>query len=308
MLDSRVIIFMGTYMGQMYLAEQLDSIIAQTHRNWEIWVSDDGSNDQTRDILERYQAMLGKEVLHVHTGPCKGYSTNFLSLVCNRKVCGEYFVYSDQDDIWESTKLERAIDWIKNTREEVPALYCARTKIVDSNKNHIGYSPLFSKNPGFLNAIVQNIGGGNTMMFNNATLRLLREAGNTMPVVAHDWWTYMLVTGAGGVCFYDIKPTVLYRQHSNNQIGANSGWKARINRIFRLFSNHFKIWNDVNSQALLHSLHLLTEENRIAYKKFVLARKSFFILRVIQMSRLGIYRQTFLGNMGLVVAMLFNKI
>ena len=146
------------------------------------------------------------------------------------------------------------------------------------------------------------------MMFNNPALDLLREAGSIMPVVAHDWWTYILVTGAGGSCFYDAQPAVLYRQHGANQIGANNGWKARINRISRLFSNHFRIWNDINAQALLPCLHLLTAENQVIYKRFVVARKRYFIQRVSQLSRLGIYRQTFLGNLGLVVAMIFNKI
>jgi len=214
MLHPKVIILMGTYNGQRYLEEQLDSICAQTHKNWELWISDDGSSDNTGQILKDYQTRLGEHVLRIFSGPRKGFSANFLSLVCNENLAGTYFAYSDQDDIWQPSKLQKAVSWLNTVSDETPALYCGRTKLVNEHGEAIGFSPLFKKRTGFLNALIQNIGGGNTMAFNFSALNLLREAGEAINIVAHDWWTYMVVSGAGGVVFYDPNPTLDYRQQA----------------------------------------------------------------------------------------------
>ena len=75
--------------------------------------------------------------------------------------------------------------------------------MLDAENNEFGFSPLFSKPPSFANAIVQNIGGGNTMVFNNALRALLREAGKDVSVISHDWWSYIVAAGCGGKIFYD---------------------------------------------------------------------------------------------------------
>lgn len=303
----KVIILMATYNGERYLAEQLDSICAQTHKNWEIWVSDDGSSDSTRQILSDYQARLGEDIIHIHEGPHKGFAANFLSLVCKKNLDATYYAYCDQDDIWTTNKLERAINCLKITPDNLPALYCGRTNLVNENGNTIGYSPLFQKKPSFLNAIIQNIGGGNTMVFNKASLNILQEAGKTINIVAHDWWTYLVVTGAGGVTFYDPQPTLLYRQHESNMIGGNIGWYARVSRLSMLFKGRFKTWNDLNFNALLSIKHRLTIENKLVLDAMLSARSRSLVFRMIKLKEIGIYRQTFLGNIGLIAAAFFNK-
>ena len=299
---------MSTYNGQAYLSGQLDSIGTQTYKNWELWVSDDGSIDNTLQILKDYQNRMGEHRFFIYSGPRKGFSANFLSLICTKNSDADYYAYSDQDDIWAPDKLQQAINWLKTISKEIPALYCARTKLVNKHGKGIGSSPLFKKNPSFLNALVQNVAGGNTMVFNRAALNLLRTAGDKINVVAYDWWTYLLVAGAGGVILYDPLPSLYYRQHENNLIGSNVGWRARYRRISMLFKGSFKRWNDININALLSVQHLLAEDNRSVLNQYIEARESglFFRLRAIQ--QLGIYRQTFLGNIGLITAALFNKI
>lgn len=308
MLNPKIVIFMGTYNGQHYLVEQLDSICSQSYKNWELWVSDDGSDDNTYQILKDYQNRLGSDVLFIQTGPRKGFAANFLSLVCNENARATYYAYSDQDDIWERDKLKQAVDYLARISEKKPALYCARTKLIDSKGTIIGISPYFKKTPGFLNALVQNIGGGNTMVFNNKALNLLREAGENFNIVAHDWWTYIIVAGAGGVVFYDPQPTMFYRQHGNNLIGSNLGWYSRFRRISMLLNGRFKKWNDINFQALYSARHLLTEENRLALMKIMDARNSKFFSRLVKMRKVGVHRQTILGNIGLIAAIFLKKI
>ena len=308
MLHPKVIILMTTYNGQRYLAEQLNSICSQTYPHWEIWVSDDGSTDQTDKILKDYQTNLGTEKLRIFEGPRKGFFTNFLSLACNKTLDGTYFAYSDQDDIWHANKVQKAVTWLDTAPKDTPALYCGRTTLVNEAGQIIGQSPLFAKSPCFLNALMQNIGGGNTMMFNKQTLELLQEAGEGIKIAAHDWWTYLLVTGAGGSVFYDPESTLDYRQHDNNQIGGNVGFHARLDRLLLMFKGRFKSWNDSNFSALVSMKHRLTDNNARALMSVIAARDKRLLSRLIQLKRLGIYRQTVSGNIGLIVAAFFNKI
>lgn len=305
---SRVSILLCTYQGQHYIAEQLESFAAQSHENWEVWASDDGSEDDTYSILEDYKSRWDAGRLSIHFGPAEGFAANFLSLTCNASINADFYAYSDQDDVWEVDKLARAVHWLESVPSDVPALYCSRTRLVDADNNEIGVTPLFTKAPSFANALMQNIGGGNTMVFNKAARKLLREAGENKSVITHDWWAYMVVTGCGGRVFYDSKPTLRYRQHGGNLVGTNADWAARLRRIRMLFQGRFKHWNDSNISALLTLEHRLTAENRAILQRFAKARDMRLIPRLIHLKRSGIYRQTLLGNIGLVAAAILGKI
>lgn len=304
----KVAILLCTFHGQRYLAEQLDSFAVQTHSNWAVWASDDGSKDDTHAILKAYQQQWPTGRLSIHCGPAEGFAANFLSLTCKASVEADYYAYSDQDDIWEPCKLTRAVEWLATVPEDVPALYCSRTRLVDADNNEIGVSPLYTKPPEFANALMQNIGGGNTMVFNNATRALLREAGKNLPVVTHDWWVYMVVTGCGGKVYYDAEPTLRYRQHNGNLVGMNASWSARFKRIRMLWQGRFRGWNDSNIGALRTLSHRLSPENREILERFAKAREMSLIPRLYHLKRSGIYRQTLLGNLGLIAAALFGKI
>ncbi len=304
----KVAILLCTYHGQHYLADQLDSIAAQTHLNWEVWASDDGSQDDTHTILEAYREQWGGERLSIHDGPAQGFAANYLSLTCKADIAADYFAYSDQDDIWEVDKLQRAVAWLQSVPAGVPALYCSRTRLVDANNRDIGLSPLFLKPPSFPNALMQSIGGGNTMVFNQAARALLREAGEQIDVVSHDCWAYMVVSGCGGQVFYDAYPSLRYRQHGGNLVGTNAGWSARLTRVGMLWNGWFRDWNERNIDALLKLGDRLTPENRAILERFARARHRSMLPRLIALKRCGIYRQTLLGNLGLAAAAIFNKI
>ena len=304
----KVAILLCTYNGQDYLAEQLDSFQSQSHVSWEVWASDDGSEDGTRAILDAYRQKWPTGRLSVHSGPAAGTVANFLSLTCNTSIDAEYYAYSDQDDVWDADKLERAVQWLESIPRNIPALYCSRTRLVDAENHEFGFSPLFSKPPSFANAIVQNIGGGNTMVFNNALRALLCEAGKDVSVISHDWWSYIVAAGCGGKVFYDRHPSLRYRQHGGNQVGMNSTWPARCKRIRMLWAGLFRDWNDSNIACLCKLRHKLTPESCETLDCFASARKMSLVPRLIHLKRSGIYRQTLYGNLGLVVAAIFGKI
>lgn len=263
-MTSHVAILLCAYHGQHCLAEQLDSFAAQSHENWVVCASDDSSEDEMHSILEACQEKWGAYRLSIHFGPVEGFVANILSLTCNASINSDFYAYSDQDDFWEVDKLTRALQWLESVPSDVPALYCycSLTRLVDANNNEIGVSPLFVKAPSFTTALMQNIGGGNTMVFNNAARELLREAGENKSVITHDWWAYIVVTGCGGRVFYDSKPALSYRQHDGNLVGTNSNWAARFKRIRMLFQGRIKRWNDCSISALLTQELRLTPENR----------------------------------------------
>jgi glycosyltransferase involved in cell wall biosynthesis len=307
-VNATVAILMCTCNGQDFLEQQLQSFVAQSHCAWKVVASDDASIDNTRSILQRYQEAWGEDKLTVCTGPGKGFAANFLSLVCKADISADYFAYSDQDDIWEPAKLKLAVDWLQSVPSHVPALYCSRTRLVDEANRGIGLSPLFSKPPCFANALMQNIGGGNTMVFNLAARRLLQEAGDQIEVVTHDWWTYLVVAACGGKVFYDARPTVRYRQHSANIIGMNSNWAARFLRLHMMIRGRFKDWSDIHVNALSKMAHMLTPENRELLALFCMARQGHFLPRMIGLKRTGVFRQTKLSQLGLIAAAVFKKI
>ena len=304
----KVAILLCTYNGQRFLAEQLDSFEAQTYEIWEVWVSDDGSQDNTLMILESYQQKWPAGRLNIQKGPSKGFVANFLSLVYSTSIEANYFAYSDQDDVWLAEKLERSIKALGSKSINSANLYCGRTVLIDENKKEIGLSPLFLKPPIFANALIQNIGSGNTMVFDQNTRNLLCRARSDFYPVTHDWWTYILVTGAGGKVIFDLKPTVSYRQHQNNQIGMNSSWKSRLKRFQRIRKGCFQEWNKQHIQLLRAISEELKSESIEILEEFEKARNMKLLNSLFQLKKSGVYRQTVKGQLSLYTAAFFGKI
>ncbi|MCD5982668.1 glycosyltransferase family 2 protein [Pseudomonas sp. CDFA 610] len=304
----RVAILMCTYNGAAYLSEQLDSFSAQTFPNWVLYVSDDASTDDTNRILAEYQARWGKDRMVIFNGPCNGFAENFISLVQRTEIEADYFAFSDQDDVWFRDKLERSVARLDPLGESAPALYCSRTRLVDAKLNVIGISPLFRKPPSFRNALVQSLAGANTMLINQSARDLLMRLPHKPSLIVHDWLTYLLVTGCGGYVFYDSDPTLYYRQHGGNLIGANASTRDRLLRLRKMLTGRFIVWNDANVSILRGMEQSLTDECRMLLDHFDNGRRSGFFQRVSTFKKAGFYRQTLRGNMSLVLAVCLRKV
>ena len=305
--DGPIAILMGTFNGAEYLDEQLQSLAAQTFRNWSLHVSDDGSSDSTCDIVRRFAASVPQRVT-LRGGPQTGFVDNFLALARDQSIDSALFAFCDQDDVWHPDKMERAHRWFASLKEDaVPAVYLSRTELVDHEGAHLGYSPLFQRPPTFRNALVQSIGGANTMVFNRAARQLLQDIAG-LPAISHDWTLYLLVAAVGGVVHYDSVPTLKYRQHGSNLVGANRGLHAITKRAKLAMGGTLGAWNSAHERLLARIARRLTPENRETLSLFSHARAASLPDRLLILSRSGVYRQSRSGTLGLMIAALLGKI
>jgi glycosyltransferase involved in cell wall biosynthesis len=307
--SSRVCIILCTFNGEAYVEAQLDSIENQTHKDWIVVATDDGSHDKTLEILKKYQQIWGEEKLQIFKGLKKGFAKNFLNSLKNISINADYFAYCDQDDIWLPHKLERAISYLAPIADQSrPCLYCSRTIYISTSGDEIGESYIFSMKPSFKNALVQCIAGGNTMVFNGLMREYLSKINHDSEIVSHDWITYILVTGVGGHVYWDVEPTVLYRQHDGSSVGENRTLQAKLNRIKKLVNGRYKDWVGNNLLALSSIANYLTFENQKTFNNLTELRSGNIFLRLWGLYKSGIRRQTLFGNIALYLAAILNKI
>jgi len=294
---ANVAILLATKNGAAFLDEQLQSLAEQTHPAIDIWASDDGSTDATLDILSSWRERWSKGSFTISSGPRTGFAENFRTLIRNRDIQADYFAFCDQDDIWENRKLELAIEWMTGEHATLPLLFCSRTATVSRAGAPIGHSPLFGRRPSFRNALVQSIAGGNTMVLNRTARDRLAAASDRTGFVSHDWWTYTIVTGTGGIARYSATPLVRYRQHDANLVGANNTWRARLTRLNATFHGQFARWNEANLESLTKNRDLLTEDAKATLDAFTDARRSGPLRALASLRKSGVYRQTTVGTL-----------
>jgi len=310
----RVHVLLATYNGERHLEQQWTSLEAQQGVEVVVHVGDDGSQDGTVQVLRRLAAARAGavvDVLWLDEPPRRSATRSFMMLL-QSALEGDpraaWFAFCDQDDVWLPGKLQAALAAIGDTPPERPALYGGRTLSVDEEGRPGGLSPLFRKPPCFRNAIVQSIMGGNTMLMNRAAATALAGSAATA-FTAHDWFSYQLITGLGGVVHYDPTPYVHYRQHADNVVGSNLGWGARWRRLKRMINGDFRQWNDLHVSALLSRSAQMRPENREVLAAFDRARRSPSPLaRLVWLRRSGVFRQTPLQQVTLWVGGLLQRI
>lgn len=302
----KVAVLLAAYNGVEHIAEQIASIVSQTHLNTHLYISDDGSTDNTVDVVKEYQSRYPGRIT-LFKSNSQGCVGNFLGLACHPKIRADYYAFSDQDDIWMPKKIELGLEMLSRLDADKPQLYGGRSMLVDNECRFIGYSTLFEKKPSFQNALVQCIAGGNTMILNEKSMELLRGAG-IVDVICHDWWSYQLVTAVGGQVVYDPNAHLLYRQHGGNRTGENQSIKAQLMRVYMLFAGRFSGWNEQNLQHLEDNKEQITLENLSVLEYFSNSRKLALPLRLYNYFKSGVYRQTLSGNIALILAAMFKRL
>jgi glycosyltransferase involved in cell wall biosynthesis len=203
-----VSIVLCTYNGSRFLAEQLDSLLAQTYPHFEILAVDDASTDETVAILERYAARDAR--IRIVVNPANlGFVRNFeRSLSLSR---GALIAPCDQDDIWLPGKIEALLAAI----EGHSMAYCDST-LVDERAVPMGHRlsqvvPMHNLDDP-LPLAFGNCVSGHAMLFRRSLLKL---ALPMPPGFFHDWWLATVAAATSGIRFCD-RSLVLYRQHGGN--------------------------------------------------------------------------------------------
>ena len=313
---ARILVLLAMYRSAPgWLAEQLDSIAAQQQADWALILSDDGPTPDSAAVAAAFAVRHPGRVLDRRAGPGRGFAANFLSLLAAVPGGTARVALADHDDVWFPDKLARADAALAAVDPAVPALYAAGTLVCAADLTPIAAVPPFPRPATFGNALVQSIGGGNTMMLNRAAIDLVRaavpEAMAGEGIVAHDWWLYQVVTGAGGVVVRDPGPVLAYRQHGGNAVGANRSPRARAARLVGFVTGRFQRWNAVNVAALGRSAHRLTPAARAQLAAFAAARTLPLWrpqARLAALRAAGVYRQSGLDDLALHIACLTGRL
>lgn len=231
------LILLSTYNGERFLAEQIESILAQTHTDWTLLIRDDGSSDATRDIIQEYCAKDPRIIFNNDSlgnlGSCGSFSA-LMSLAVPRDE--PYVFFCDQDDVWLPEKLKLTLDELRMLEERWPSTPClvhTDLHVVDESLNTI--HPSFLKHEGLRRNPSEPI---KTLLINNYVTgctvgmnRALLEIATPVPPDAfmHDWWSALCAAAMGHIGFVD-QATILYRQHGRNAIGS-SGFFTKVKEL-----------------------------------------------------------------------------
>ena len=216
-----VAILLSTYEGERFLVPQLHSLLSQTHRDWVLYWRDDGSSDGSRQVMRDFLGRLSPDRAVVLDENVRvGATESYMRLLRRAYADGQpLMAFADQDDVWLPEKLARGVAELATVPDETPALYFARQVLVDARLRRIAMSYRVRRAPGFPASLTQNLATGFTVLMNRAAMGLL--ANSTAPMGSlHDWWSYIMVSAHGGRLIADDEPTVLYRQHDTNTVGA----------------------------------------------------------------------------------------
>ena len=222
-------ILLASYNGEKYIAEQIESIMGQTYKDFTLIINDDASTDGTCDIIEKYIAEYPERIkLYRSETPSGSAKNNFFSM--SRYVTSDYIMFADQDDVWLPNKVElsmEAMEKLQSKHPNRPLLVHTDLKVVTEDLKCIHesfkrYVKISYGESDFTKArlFMENHVTGCTTLMNRKLFELCFRSGlDTTHVRMHDWWIGITAAFFGEIG-YVTTPTILYRQHSDNSVGA----------------------------------------------------------------------------------------
>lgn len=224
-----VSILMAVYNGETFLQEQLSSIESQTVKDWNLIVRDDGSSDQTKEIVQEFAGRVSQNVILLEADSEKhGAKYNFFALL--NAAQDSYIMFCDQDDIWKKDKIEKTVTRMQFIEEQLPGapvLVHTDLEVVDAKGNTISKSFFDSanlkKDPSTAQLLLQNHVTGCTIMINKALLSYVQnlQMSYIETSIMHDYWLALVAKLFGRIDFLP-DTTIYYRQHGNNSVGAKN--------------------------------------------------------------------------------------
>ena len=293
----KITILLSTYNGEEYLKEQLDSLFIQTYKNIEIIVRDDASSDKTLEILKYYDIKLLSS--DVNLGIKKSFET-LLRYACENSDA-EYFMFCDQDDVWNNDKIEKTLEEMQELEKlygnNIPLLVHTDLEVVDENLKIISssmwkYEYILPQYNTFNRLLIQNTITGCTMMIN----RELAKKSLDIPeeAIMHDWWIGLIASCFGKISYLE-ESTIKYRQHGKNTIGTEGKKNKIIRKVLGLLNkkneyiNHMdinilqakgflKLFNsklDINKINLLESFSTIKKKTFFERKRIIIKHNLF---------------------------------
>lgn len=240
--NPEVTILMATYNGAQYIKQQLDSLINQTYTNWKLIIRDDGSTDNTIEIVEQYISLHSNVSLVINKTKQKGAVSNFAALyaLARKQQSGSYIMFCDQDDIWLPNKIKATMALMQNAEQQnhnKPVMIFGNMQMITSEGVPIDEEMKLMPQLSFNRTLVQNYALGCTMMINNELIQIMED----IPLLAenHDYWVCLIAT-AFGVTRYLEDSYLQYRQHNNNVTSQGAGMKKRFTRFTSGFNKQIE--------------------------------------------------------------------
>ncbi|HFU3854613.1 TPA: glycosyltransferase family 2 protein [Streptococcus suis] len=266
----KVNILMSTYNGQQFLAEQIRSIQDQSYTDWTLFIRDDGSSDNTKEILKDFERQDSRiHLIDSDKSDNLGVIKSFHKLVNHDRA--DYYFFSDQDDVWLPNKLELSLNEAQNYLADLPLMVYMDLKVVNQDLEIMTESMVKSQshhaNTELVQELTENTVTGGVAMINHALAEMWQE---TDDILMHDWYLALLASAFGNLVFID-QPGELYRQHSDNVLGARTLSK-RFKKWIRphiLFAVYWDLIKNSQKQAR-HLLQMpLSQSNRELIEAFV---------------------------------------
>lgn len=293
-------ILLATYNGASYIEEMLDSLYNQTFKDFCCYIHDDGSSDETVSIIKDWIALKGREDnrFEILEGPATGSSkANFMWMLA--QVESDYYMFADQDDVWLPTKVAdtfEAFDSIET--DEARAAFCDMyvtdrdlNVTSDSFISHIGREPSDLR---YQRIMIDNPAAGCTMLINKRLRDIAIRLEDLDLIKVHDGYILALASLVGEVVYLD-EPLVLYRQHGNNEMGAeveSVTSKARRNAtdiISARASNNKRAFH-MNEINLAKALLSVVEEGECAPEDIYTLKQLSSIDKKGKLSRIKFYK------------------
>lgn len=275
-------VLLGTFNGEKYLVEFLDSVLKQEFVTLNLIVSDDGSTDSTLDILNKYKSKFNKFALV--SGPKEGAARNYLSLL--RLSNSDFVAFADQDDIWDANHLINSINRIKKEGTTPGLSYCAMREFNDTSGTTKRIWPAKDCILNLNSILLQNFARGCSIVMNRSAADLLNSSFPER-LLMHDWWALLVVYTHGNVKF-GSSPELTYRLHDSNLIGIPSSLRSRLNFLDQLskgkwapfgqaldLKEHFGRTMQVQDLVNLEKFLALKKFNLNSYLNFVLVKSRF---------------------------------
>lgn len=261
-VKDKVAIILSAYNGEKYIAEQIESLTKQTYKSIDIFIHDDGSTDSTLDIVKKYVSRYSNIFLIVR-GTGYGYPGCFIEML--KQIDGyDYYSFSDQDDVWDTLKIETAVKCLNDYDENKPLLYYTAVDYCDSKLNYIRKARYAKgkekiQEQEFCKMLFGGEAMGMTFVFNKKARNALIKANEKGTF--KDWFLKLYCAACGSV-IYNPHSSAKYRRHemavtnSSNPSGKIDRYLSQIREIYfnkNSFDNQKKIlsylisecWNEI---------------------------------------------------------------